>query len=110
MTFRRLWLDDAGVRSFGLEPRLHKCGIYGGPTLTCDVPKTVHELYRLLADVPARLNRKRHKPECSMIRNIECVLGLYVCENCDGWLGAWGLCGYMLSRFSTVWLLPFTLL
>ena len=27
-----------------------------------------------------------------------------------GWLVAWGLCGCMLSRFSTVWLLPFTLL
>ena len=26
------------------------------------------------------------------------------------WLVAWGLCGCMLSRFSTVWLLPFTLL
>ena len=25
-----------------------------------------------------------------------------------GW--GWGLCGCMLSRFSTVWLLPFTLL
>ena len=28
----------------------------------------------------------------------------------DGWLVAWGLCGSMLIRFSTVWLLPFTLL
>ena len=33
-----------------------------------------------------------------------------VCENRDGWLVAWGLCGSMLIRFSTVWLLPFTLL
>ena len=28
----------------------------------------------------------------------------------DGWLVAWGLCGSMLIRFSTVWLLPFILL
>ena len=27
----------------------------------------------------------------------------------DGWLVAWDLCGSMLIRFSTVWLLPFTL-
>ena len=40
----------------------------------------------------------------------ECVLGLYVCDNRDGWLVAWGLCGCMMSRSSTVWLLPFTLL
>ena len=40
----------------------------------------------------------------------ECLLGLYVCDNRDGWLVAWGLCGCMLSRFSTVWLLLFTLL
>ena len=40
----------------------------------------------------------------------ECVLGLYVCDNRDGWLVAWGLCGCMLGRFSTMWLLPFTLL
>ena len=35
-----------------------------------------------------------------------------VCENrdIDGWLVAWGLCRCMLIRFSTVWLLPFTLL
>ena len=33
-----------------------------------------------------------------------------VCENRDGWLVAWGLCGSMLIRFSTGWLLPFTLL
>ena len=38
--------------------------------LSCDVPKAVQELHRLLAHAPARLNRKRHKPECSMIRNI----------------------------------------
>ena len=40
----------------------------------------------------------------------ECVLGLCVCDNRDGWLVAGGLCGCMPSRFSTVWLLPFTLL
>ena len=40
----------------------------------------------------------------------ESVLILGVCENRDGWLVAWGLCGGMLIRFSTVWLLPFTLL
>ena len=40
----------------------------------------------------------------------ECVLGLCVCDNRDGWLVAWGLCRCMPSRFSTVWLLPFTLL
>ena len=39
-----------------------------------------------------------------------CVLSLGVCGNRDGWLVAWGLCGSMLIRFSTVWLLPFTLL
>ena len=43
-------------------------------------------------------------PSCASLR------GLYVCDNCDGWLAAWGLCGCMLSRFSTAWLLPFTLL
>ena len=46
----------------------------------------------------------------------ESVLSLCVCENCDGWLVAWGLCGCwdvqtcMLIRFSTGWLLPFALL
>ena len=40
----------------------------------------------------------------------ESVLSLGVCENRDGRLVAWGLCGSMLIRFSTVWLLPFTLL
>ena len=28
-----------------------------------------------------------------------------VCENHNAWLVAWGLCGCMLARFSTVWLL-----
>ena len=28
--FRMLCVDDDGVRSIGLEPRLTKCGIYGG--------------------------------------------------------------------------------
>ena len=28
--FRPPWVDDDGVRSIGLEPRLPKCGIYGG--------------------------------------------------------------------------------
>ena len=28
----------------------------------------------------------------------------------SNWLVAWGLCGSMLIRFSTVWLLPFSLL
>ena len=32
----------------------------------------------------------------------ESVLSLGVCENRDGWLVAWGLCGCMLIRFSTV--------
>ena len=27
--FRRLCVDDGGVRSIGLEPRLPECGIYG---------------------------------------------------------------------------------
>ena len=40
----------------------------------------------------------------------ESVLSLRVCENRDGWLVAWGLCGCMLIRFSTLLLLPFTLL
>ena len=38
------------------------------------------------------------------------VLSLGVCENRDGWLVAWGLCGCMPIRFPAVWLLPFTLL
>jgi len=33
-----------------------------------------------------------------------------VCENCDGWLVARGLCERMLIHSSTVWLLPFTFL
>ena len=33
-------------------------------------PRRFRKLHRLLAHVTARLNRKRHKPECSMIRNI----------------------------------------
>ena len=37
------------------------------------------------------------------------MLSVGVCENRDGWLVAWGLCGCMLIRFSAVWLLPFTL-
>ena len=41
-------------------------------------------------------------------RKPSCSLGM--CENRDGWLVAWGLCGCMLIRFSAVWLLPFTLL
>ena len=40
----------------------------------------------------------------------EPVQSLCVCEYRDGWLVAWGLCGYMLIRFSTAWLLLFTLL
>ena len=28
--FRRLCVDDDGVRIIGLEPRFPKCGIYGG--------------------------------------------------------------------------------
>ena len=47
-----------------------QCTLGNAATLSCDVPKPVHELHRLLAHVPACLNRKRHKPECSMIRNI----------------------------------------
>ena len=39
-----------------------------------------------------------------------CTGRLCVCENSDGRLVAWGLCECMLIRFSTVWLLPFTLL
>ena len=38
------------------------------------------------------------------------VLSVGVCENRDGWLVAWGFCGLLAFRFSTVWLLPFTLL
>ena len=38
------------------------------------------------------------------------MLDQNVHDNRDGWLVAWGLCGCMLSRFSTVWLLPFPLL
>ena len=48
----------------------HKSTLWNAATLSCDVPKVVHEPHRLLAHVPARLNRKRHKPECSMIRHI----------------------------------------
>ena len=58
----------------------HKCTLGNAPTVSCDVPKAVHELHRLLAHVPARLNRKRHKPESSMIRHIlpePCPLGLF---------------------------------
>ena len=33
--FRLLCVDDDGVRSIGLEPRLPKCGIYGGDNGTC---------------------------------------------------------------------------
>ena len=35
-----------------------------------------------------------------------------MCENSDGWLVAWGLCEYMLTRSSTaaVWFLPFSFL
>ena len=40
-------------------------------------PKAVHELHCLLAHAPAR---KRHKPECTMIRG-------------DGSWGSWGFCG-----------------
>ena len=40
----------------------------------------------------------------------ESVLSLCVCENGDGLLAAWGLCGCMLIRSSTVWLLRITLL
>ena len=39
----------------------HKFTLGNAATLSCDVPKVVHELHRLLAHVPARLNRKRHK-------------------------------------------------
>ena len=39
----------------------HKCTLGNAATLSCDVPKAVHKLHRLLADVPARLNRKQHK-------------------------------------------------
>ena len=38
------------------------------------------------------------------------MLSLSVCETRDGWLVAWGFCGWITFRFSTVWLLPFTLL
>ena len=34
------------------------------------------------------------------------MLGLRVCDNRDGWLVFMGWCGCVLSRFSTVWLLP----
>ena len=44
------------------------------------------------------------------MKELSYVLSLGVCENRDGWLVAWGLCGCMLIRFSAVWLLPFTLL
>ena len=40
----------------------------------------------------------------------EFVLSLGVCDNRDGWLVAWGLCGCLLIRFSAMRLLPFTLL
>ena len=33
---------------------------------------------------------------------------LHHCGNRDGWLVAWDLRGFMLIRFSTVWLIPFT--
>jgi len=33
-----------------------------------------------------------------------------MCKTRDGWLVSWGLFGCMLIRFSTVWLLPVTLL
>ena len=39
-----------------------------------------------------------------------CAVRLCVCEKRDCWLVAWGMCGRMLTRSSTVWLPPFTLL
>ena len=51
----------------------------------------------------------RHQPTFHVWLCAESVLSLGVCENRDGWLVAWGLCGCMLIRFSAVWLLPFTL-
>ena len=36
--FRRLCVDDEGVRSIGLEPRLPKCGIYRGCRATDSAP------------------------------------------------------------------------
>ena len=48
----------------------HSCTLGNAATLSCNGPKAVHECHRLLAHVPARLNRKRHKPESSMIRHI----------------------------------------
>ena len=37
---------------------------------SCEVLKADHECHRLLAHVPACLNRKQHKPKSSMIRHI----------------------------------------
>ena len=34
------------------------------------------------------------------------MLSQCVCENRDVWLAAWGLCGRVLIRFTTAWLLP----
>ena len=34
----------------------------------------------------------------------------YVISHCPCWLAAWDLCGCMQIRFSTVWLLPLSLL
>ena len=46
--FRRLCVDDDGVRSTGLEPRLPKCGIYGGDkeqvTAEASKPRIEHQL------------------------------------------------------------------
>ena len=44
-----------------------------------------------------------------VVSGCACVVRLCVCENRDGWLVAWDLCGCMLICFSTVWLLRFTL-
>ena len=45
----------------------------------------------------------------SLVHCASCAVRLCVCEKHDGWLVAWGWCGCMLIRSSTVWLLPFTL-
>ena len=44
----------------------------------------------------------RHRQQLHR-RAHQCTIG-------NGWLVAWGLCGCMRIHFSTVWLLPFTLL
>ena len=51
---------------------------------------------------PCNTPKSNNKPTMKCWLCAESVLSLGVCENRDGWLVAWGLCGCMLIRFSAV--------